>query len=71
MRDDMLPEDEEIQSAFDEAFDKPVYLDHEPTPEEIILIRLRAVAQAQHQKDAKDWIEWIGKNGSDLLFFMP
>ena len=42
-----LLSDEEINKAFDEAFDKPIYLDHEPTPEEIITIRLRAVAQTQ------------------------
>ena len=42
-----LLSDVEINKAFDEAFDKPIYLDHKPTSEEIITIRLRAVAQAQ------------------------
>ena len=40
-------DDVEINRAFDNAFDKPVLLDHKPTPDEIITIRLRAVAQAQ------------------------
>ena len=39
--------DEKINTAFDGAFDTPIELDHKPTPKEIILIRLRAVAQAQ------------------------
>ncbi len=42
-----LLSDEEINKAFDEAFDTPISFDHKPTPEEIITIRLRAVAQAQ------------------------
>lgn len=37
----------EIQYAYDHAFDRPVSLDHKPTYEEVLLIRLRAVAQAQ------------------------
>ena len=43
----LLLSDDEINKAFDEAFDKPISFDHKPTPEEIITIRLRAVAQAQ------------------------
>ncbi len=42
--------DEEINSAFDKAFDSPINFDHKPTLEEIMLIRLRAVAQAQWDK---------------------
>ena len=42
-----LLSDVEINKAFDEAFDKPISFDHKPTPEEIITIRLRAVAEAQ------------------------
>ena len=49
----LLLSDEEINKAFDEAFDKPISFDHKPTPEEIITIRLRAVAQAQWQADIK------------------
>jgi hypothetical protein len=43
--------DEEINKAFDSAFDKGVYFDHKPTVEEILTIRLRAVAQAQLAKN--------------------
>uniref|UniRef100_A0A6M3IY88 Uncharacterized protein n=1 Tax=viral metagenome TaxID=1070528 RepID=A0A6M3IY88_9ZZZZ len=39
--------DKEILAAYDNAFDNPVNFDHKPTPEEILLIRLRAVAKAQ------------------------
>jgi hypothetical protein len=37
--------DEEINKAFDSAFDKDVYFDPKPTTEEILTIRLRSVAQ--------------------------
>ena len=43
--------DEQINRAFDGAFDKPLYFDYKPTEEEIITIRLRAVAQAQLDAD--------------------
>ncbi len=42
--------DKELNDAWENAFDKPVYLDHKPTLEEIFTIRLRAVAQAQLDK---------------------
>ena len=42
-----LLSDEELNKAFDSAFDEPVDFDHEPTPEEVINIRFRAIAQAQ------------------------
>ncbi len=41
--------DEQIWEAWANAFDKDVYFDHKPTPEEIMLIRIRAVL-----KEAKD-----------------
>lgn len=42
----LLPDDQ-IMKAFESAFDEDVYFDHKPTPDEILLIRLRAVAKAQ------------------------
>jgi len=45
---------EEIDKAFDGAFDKPIEFDHKPTPDEIILIRLKAVAQTQLNKVLND-----------------
>lgn len=45
--------DTEINKAFDGAFDKEVSFDHPPTPEDIILARLKAVAQAQLEADQK------------------
>ena len=42
--------DEEVDRAFDGAFDKPMNFDHKPTQEEILLIRLKAVAEAQINK---------------------
>lgn len=38
---------EEVNKAFDNAFDQPINLDHKPSPEEILTIRLEAVAVAQ------------------------
>ena len=46
-----LLSDEETNKAFDNAFDKEVFFTHEPTVEEIITIRLKAVAQAQRVLD--------------------
>lgn len=42
--------DKELNEAFDNAFDAPVYFDHKPTGEEIFTARLRAVAQSQLNK---------------------
>ena len=56
MKDDMIakPEllltDEELNRAWDDAFDTPVNFDHRPTGDEILTIRLRAVAKAQLAK---------------------
>lgn len=44
-------DDTELNEAFDHAFDKPIYLDHKPTPDEILTIRLRAVSQATIDKN--------------------
>lgn len=46
--------DDEINTAFEEAFAKPIYLAHKPTPEEILLIRLKAIAKAQRDLDEKN-----------------
>jgi len=35
--------DEEIMEAWDNAFDKDIYFDHKPTPEGILLVRIKAV----------------------------
>lgn len=45
-----LIRDEKIMEAFDGAFDKPIDFDHKPTVDEIFIIRLRAVAQAQAEE---------------------
>ncbi len=42
--------DEKLNKAFDSAFDAPLYLDHKPTPDDLITLRLKAVAQAAGQK---------------------
>jgi len=52
--------DTELNEAFDGAFSKPVNFNHKPTPEDLLTIRLRAVAQAQHDKEwekLKDKVE--------------
>jgi len=49
-----LISDEEIDKAFVSAFDKPINFNHKPTPSELIAIRLRAVAQAQHDHTKKE-----------------
>ena len=52
----LVPEllsDEALNQVFNNAFDKPVSLDHKPTVDEIFTIRLRAVAQTQLAKDKK------------------
>lgn len=46
MNDNLLT-DKELNEAWDNAFREAVYFDHKPTPEEIFIIRLRAVAKAQ------------------------
>ncbi len=38
--------DEELNKAYDGAFDKPMDFDHKPTADELHTIRLRAVSQA-------------------------
>mgnify|MGYP001590340441 CR=1 FL=1 len=35
--------DKQIWDVWESAFDKPVFLDHKPTAEEILLIRIKAV----------------------------
>ena len=50
IKEQVILSDEELNKAFKGAFDKPVYYDHKPTPDEIMTIRLRAVAQAQLNK---------------------
>ena len=47
-------EDSELNRALDNAFDVPINFDHKPTAEEIITIRLRAMAQAQLSRTIKD-----------------
>ncbi len=42
---------EEIMKAFESAFDKGIYLNHKPTEEDFIYIRLRAVAQRDADKE--------------------
>lgn len=48
-----LISDEELNKAFDGAFDKAINFDHKPTPEEIVTLRFRAIAQAQRDHDMK------------------
>ena len=38
--------DKQIWEAWDNAFEKDVYFDHKPTPEEIMLVRIKAVLKA-------------------------
>ena len=45
MKKPLVPSDEELNKAFDGAFDKPVNFYYKPTPEEIVNIRFRAIAQ--------------------------
>lgn len=41
---------EELKIAFDNAFDKPVYLDHAPTLDDILLLSLSAVTVEAQRK---------------------
>ena len=61
--------DEQINQAFDDAFDRPVFLDHKPTPEEIIIIRLRAVVQAQRD-DTSEYYEAIIKELEETIAYL-
>ncbi len=49
---------EELNKVFDSAFDEPLYLDHKPTPDDLITHRLKAVAQAAKKK-FWDWGEYL------------
>lgn len=58
--------DEESKKTWETAFDKPVFLDHKPTPEEIFIIRLRAIAQAQYDADLRAHKESLRQVFKDL-----
>lgn len=45
--------DEELNKAWDNAFEKPINFDHKPTGDELLTIRLRAVAKAQREADVR------------------
>lgn len=47
---DLLLTPEQIDKAFEDAFEKPITFDHKPTPDEIFALKLKAVAQAQLAK---------------------
>jgi len=49
--------DKDLLEAWENTFEQAVYFDHQPTADEIITIRLRAVAQAQ----VKDCQRQIGR----------
>lgn len=49
----ILLTDEELNQAFAGAFDKDVFFDHKPTPEEIITLRFRAIRDAQLKRVAE------------------
>ena len=51
--------DKELNEAWSNAFDKAVYFDHKPTQDELFVIRLRAVAQAQINKGQEEGIEKV------------
>lgn len=61
----VLLTNEEIDSAFESAFDTPINFDHKPTVEEIFVIRLRAVAKAQLKKV----VEHIEKEGTTAYIY--
>lgn len=46
-----LISDKELLETWEDAFDNPVYFDRKPTVDDYILVRLRAVAQAQMESD--------------------
>lgn len=50
MKDKLLLTPEERDKAWEDAFEKPIYLDHEPTADELFNLRLDCVAQAQLTK---------------------
>jgi len=62
--DDLLLKPEDMDKAFEDAFEKPVSFDHKPTQEEIFNLKLKAVAQAQlahaepliRKDERKKWI---------------
>ena len=55
--------DEEILTAFDGDF-KQVYFDHNPTPDDIMLIKLKLVVQATADKIKKDILEILNSRYS-------
>ncbi len=48
--------DEELNKAFDSAFDVSLYLDHKPTSDDLITHRLKSVAHAA-VKELLDYLE--------------
>jgi hypothetical protein len=46
--------DKEIQKAWDATFEKGIYLDHKPTADDLIKLRMKAIGQAQVDKDNKE-----------------
>jgi len=65
--------DSELMNAWENAFEKGIYFDHKPTPEDIITLRLRAVAQAQAEvsfkagiKEVVEWLEVVYCEFDDL-----
>lgn len=59
--------DEEVNKAWDGAFDKPINFDHKPTAEEMFTIRLKAVAQVQRDKDSEYYETIIKENKKEML----
>ena len=55
--------DEKIGEAFDNTFEKPVTLDHQPTVDEIFALKLRSVAQAQ-----LDYAKPLVENQRDIIW---
>lgn len=59
--------DEQIWAAWDNAFDKPVNFDHKPTPDELILFRIKAVVAEAVKEERNLWLrekkENINANG--------
>ena len=46
-----MADDKELLDAWGNAFDKPIYFDHKPTEEELLLIRLKAVVAIAKSKE--------------------
>ncbi len=61
MLEDIRLTPEEINAAFDSDFGE-VYFDHQPTADEIMLIKLKLVANTATDKANRWWLDYLERN---------